>query len=1501
MSTADKRVPGFLGRVLTGAGAPVGTCFQVAPTVLVTAWHVLSDLGAGESGAAVSLDALSGGEAVAGEVVRVDPEHDLAVVRANLPLPSSVSGVAATDSVPPATGVLVTGVSMVEDPAHEYRYLDATGSWGGGTVRDDKVPLGRLETRALSRGMSGAPVRRLADDIVVGVVSARYNSADGWLRDSVWVVRTEDLAPLLAGITDVALAAGVPGRLSSHVPDLPRNFVSRANDVAALVGTVLSQSEPVVVHGMPGIGKTVLASAVAHDEQVRRSFPDGVFWVTFGREHNIMRSQALLAEDLGDGPRAFVDAEQGKARLKTLLAARACLVVLDDVWNAEDLSAFDALGPNCRMMITTRDARVGVPLAGVDYQVNILQEDLALQLLTKWSGQYTDLARAQEVVRACGGLPLALAMIGAMVRGRGDRWDNVLARLRAADLGSIQQQLLGYPFDSLLKALQVSVDALPDTRIATRYLDLALFPEDVAVPETVLLTLWQADGLPVYRAQDDIDLLVERSLVQRDADGLLSLHDLLFDYVRVVRAEAGDVQARHRQLLAAYRAQCQQDWPSGPNDGYFFEYLSRHLVAAGYADELHRLLGLTGADGRHAWYEAKRSLGELAGFLSDVNTAWQLAEQAYDVADDDRAAETVALQIRYALITASLNSLAENIPPALLCALLVHGERGARELLTYAARVPGPEQRSATLAALAPHLPEELLDEALATANAIPDEAVRADAIGRLAARLVELDRVKDGLAAVANLADPALQALALAEMARHRPDLATEAIRITGQLRARQQANVLSQVAVRLADCGLSGLAVDAAQQISDAETRWSALGRLAPHLPPSLADAAIERASTLQPPAKRIRQLLHLLPLLPKSQVQEVLEGVAALRDKAEEAAAYVEVAARLPEPQATSTLDRALQRALQVDNPPRRAHAVATVAAYLPEPLVRRGLSRVKRRPEDQAPAIAALAARLADLGHVEEALDLSQSISNGDQRAEFLDAIAPHLPATVLARALTQTGVIGDAARRNQAMVRLLPHLSMPRHLQQVAEAVGAKRSTQDWVARAVAVARRLSGADRAVLLEQAWQAAGTVADARERIFAFAEIAPHRPHEILEALANDIDHGNWSWTGLLLVEQFAGLLGALADAGHASEAVAAVRSMRLHKSRWRNGAGEDSSYILETVFPGDPSDPHYLDSLRAEEEVEKRSNALFKVLLSGHLLSHVSTDVSEDLATETLGYLDSNWDGSIFIVDLGDLEDMALAAVVRNLPAGLLDRASDLHAARERCRSVPLPETALVLAVRNEGYERNADVDRALDGVFGTESRREVRAGRNVGHEIRESSSIGSITVFLDGRRGYDPMTALPRIVRHLPLYAIDHLLDLRAQGGSALRVRRSDWVWPLPGWRADDAALSALAIRLAELGDLLRALDFACAVRDPLLRYRALDGVAATLAILTRDSLADILAGRPDGSLFRELSNQARDDLLGDLAALSPAAVALGGEAAAVGILDALVDVGRWWP
>ncbi len=200
----DGPVPGHLGRVLDG-GVPVGTCFQVKPGVLVTAWHVLDGIGAAGQGTRVEVDPLAGGGASEARVARLDQAHDLAVLVCEVHLPATAGDLAATDHMAPRTAVTVTGHCVITGSGRTARSLTTIGRWAGPAMWEDAVPTGRMTAEALLPGMSGAPVIRDSDGAVAGVVSGRYNSADDWLKGTVWVIRTEDLAALLDGIADVAV------------------------------------------------------------------------------------------------------------------------------------------------------------------------------------------------------------------------------------------------------------------------------------------------------------------------------------------------------------------------------------------------------------------------------------------------------------------------------------------------------------------------------------------------------------------------------------------------------------------------------------------------------------------------------------------------------------------------------------------------------------------------------------------------------------------------------------------------------------------------------------------------------------------------------------------------------------------------------------------------------------------------------------------------------------------------------------------------------------------------------------------------------------------------------------------------------------------------------------------------------------------------------------------------------------------------------------------------
>lgn len=87
----------------------------------------------------------------------------------------------------------------------------------------------------------------------------------------------------------------VPGTsFVGYVPPLPSRFVARADVFDAVRAHVLSHAVVALV-GMGGAGKTVLASAVAHDPAVQAAFPDGIAWVDAGQQAAPVQLQERLA------------------------------------------------------------------------------------------------------------------------------------------------------------------------------------------------------------------------------------------------------------------------------------------------------------------------------------------------------------------------------------------------------------------------------------------------------------------------------------------------------------------------------------------------------------------------------------------------------------------------------------------------------------------------------------------------------------------------------------------------------------------------------------------------------------------------------------------------------------------------------------------------------------------------------------------------------------------------------------------------------------------------------------------------------------------------------------------------------------------------------------------------------------------------------------------------------------------------------------------------------
>ncbi|MGD2205391.1 MAG: NB-ARC domain-containing protein, partial [Anaerolineae bacterium] len=583
----------------------------------------------------------------------------------------------------------------------------------------------------------------------------------------------------------------------SGVPEPPPYFLARPAALQALKALVLGQTNaPAAVAdrtprvglcGMGGTGKTVLAAGLARDGTVQQAFPDGIYWLVLGQEPKLTARQAQLARALGEPTPRFDDSEQGKACLSELLDGKRCLLVLDDVWDVRHVAPFEALGPDCLMLVTTRDAQLLTALGAKECRLDVLDDESALKLLADWASQkVSDLPpEALQTAQECGNLPLALSMAGAMVRGKPDRWRNVLHRLQTADLARIRQQFPDYPYPDLLRMIEASVQTLePD--VQSRYLELAVFSKDTPVPEAVLGTLWRPAGLDAYDVQDVIDVLVDRSMAHRDKANRLALHDLLHDYVHI---QAKDhLPALHNRLLQAYANQCPGDWPSGPNDGYFFQHLAHHLKGAEREKEFYALLTRSPDWMEHKFLacagdtaylaDLKLALTDFADPLTPaqlqtlvgLHTAQRVVHERVRTYSDadlktlvwlDRGAEALSHTRLRASAWGRLRGLLA------ICHTLREKGRPNPALLDEAAEaaseIQAGEGWAAAQGALAAALAQAgRFTKARKTADGIEDREQRASALSELAAALARSGRFVQARKTASQIRDPALEASAL-------------------------------------------------------------------------------------------------------------------------------------------------------------------------------------------------------------------------------------------------------------------------------------------------------------------------------------------------------------------------------------------------------------------------------------------------------------------------------------------------------------------------------------------------------------------------------------------------------------------------------------------------------------------------------------------------------------------------------------------------------------------
>jgi len=341
----------------------------------------------------------------------------------------------------------------------------------------------------------------------------------------------------------------------SHVK--PSNVTGREHDkneiVKLLVQDAHHQSLSVIpIVGMGGLGKTTLAKLVFNDTNIDACFSLKM-WVCVSNDFKL---ENVLIKILNSAPNPTSEnfnnfgTEQLKNRLRNTLQGQKFLLVLDDVWNDvpqrwnELKEIIDSDVEGSKILVTTRSHAVVTAMhveSSNSYLLQCLSEEDSLSLFMKSAFEEGNEKKhpqlveiGKEIVKKCGGLPLAVKTVGSSLFWTVDKkeWEST----RDSEIWNMKQNE-----KDILPALKLSYDQLP-SYLKPCFASFAFFRDYNFILTSHTSVLWGALGfLPPPKVGESmvdvasrfLDELWKRSFISEYAyfggEGFIRLHDLVHD------------------------------------------------------------------------------------------------------------------------------------------------------------------------------------------------------------------------------------------------------------------------------------------------------------------------------------------------------------------------------------------------------------------------------------------------------------------------------------------------------------------------------------------------------------------------------------------------------------------------------------------------------------------------------------------------------------------------------------------------------------------------------------------------------------------------------------------------------------------------------------------------------------------------------------------------------------------------------------------------------------
>jgi hypothetical protein len=253
-------------------------------------------------------------------------------------------------------------------------------------------------------------------------------------------------------------------------PPVRPGFVGRTHEIAQIkellsvtpggatepAGTA-ARTRTVAIVGLAGIGKTALARAVCHDDDVIDTFDDGIVWMTLGSEADLLNAAASVLSAFGEDVSGLTHIEEAERRIAVHLSNKRCLVVVDDVFDVAHRKLISSIGPQTRAIVTTQDRHIAAAIAAATFALPPLS---ATEARTWMSRQGLSPDIPAQVAEKLGNVPLALEL-AEQTLNRGVPAKDLIERIDDEGLIAIETDTSDDASDSLFASLMSALEGLP--------------------------------------------------------------------------------------------------------------------------------------------------------------------------------------------------------------------------------------------------------------------------------------------------------------------------------------------------------------------------------------------------------------------------------------------------------------------------------------------------------------------------------------------------------------------------------------------------------------------------------------------------------------------------------------------------------------------------------------------------------------------------------------------------------------------------------------------------------------------------------------------------------------------------------------------------------------------------------------------------------------------------------------------------------------------------------